>query len=145
MKTQNKTIPISKAQESLDQALSLSPADRANYKAVEFAGEGAGSFSLGSRLVLANMAAEMGAKNGYFAPDEKVLDFLAEHARDSFEPVFSDPDARYECVLDYDLTLLEPQVACPHTVIMSGLFLKFLGLAFIKRSSALAQMVGLRI
>jgi homoaconitate hydratase family protein len=91
-------------------------ADRANYKAVEFAGEGAGSFSLGSRLVLANMAAEMGAKNGYFAPDEIVLDFLAEHARDSFEPVFSDPDARYECVLDYDLTLLEPQVACPHTV-----------------------------
>jgi homoaconitate hydratase family protein len=91
-------------------------ADRANYKAVEFAGEGASSFSLGSRIVLANMAAEMGAKNGYFAPDDKVLEFLTGRAQDDFEPVFSDPDARYECVLDYDLNLLEPQIACPHSV-----------------------------
>lgn len=91
-------------------------ADRANYKAVEFAGEGAGHFSLGSRLVLANMAAEMGVKNGYFAPDGKVFEFLSTCARSEFEPVFSDPDASYEHVLEYDLSSLDPQVACPHTV-----------------------------
>jgi homoaconitate hydratase family protein len=91
-------------------------ADRANYMAVEFAGDGASHFSLGSRLVMANMAAEMGAKNGYFAPDGEVLEFLNTHARDNYEPVVSDPDAAYEDVLEYDLSLLEPQVACPHTV-----------------------------
>lgn len=91
-------------------------ADRANYMAVEFAGDGASHFSLGSRLVLANMAAEMGAKNGYFAPEREVLAFLKSRARDTFEPVCSDPDAEYEDVLEYDLSLLEPQVACPHSV-----------------------------
>jgi homoaconitate hydratase family protein len=91
-------------------------ADRANYKAVEFAGEGANHFSLGSRLVLTNMAAELGAKNGYFAPNAEVLEFLSTHARSDFESVFSDPDADYEYVLEYDLSLMEPQVACPHTV-----------------------------
>ncbi len=91
-------------------------ADRANYEAVEFAGPAAPSFSLASRMVLCNMAAEMGAKNGYFAPDEKTFEWLKARARGPFEAVGSDPDARYEAVLAYDLSTLEPQIACPHTV-----------------------------
>ena len=91
-------------------------ADRANYKAVEFTGGGAEGLSLASRLVLANMAAEMGAKNGYFPPDEKVFDFLKNRAKASYQPVYSDPDADYEDILEYDFTAIEPQVACPHTV-----------------------------
>lgn len=91
-------------------------ADRANYKAVEFAGQAAQDFSLASRLVMANMAAEMGAKNGYFVPDEKALTWLEERAQSEFEVVVSDSDANYEAVLDYDISAIEPQVACPHTV-----------------------------
>jgi homoaconitate hydratase family protein len=91
-------------------------ADRANYKAVEFTGEAVKKFSLASRLVLANMAAEMGAKNGYFEPDEETLLWLKGRAKDKFKVISSDPDARYEAVLDYNLSSLEPQVACPHTV-----------------------------
>ncbi len=91
-------------------------ADRANYKAVEFTGETVKKFSLASRLVLANMAAEMGAKNGYFEPDEKTLLWLKGRAKDKFKVISSDPDARYEAVLDYNISSLEPQVACPHTV-----------------------------
>ena len=91
-------------------------ADRANYKAVEFTGGGAKGLSLASRLVLTNMAAEMGAKNGYFPPDEKVFDFLKNRAKASYQPVYSDPDADYEDILEYDFTAIEPQVACPHTV-----------------------------
>jgi len=91
-------------------------ADRANYKAIEFSGEAAGDFSIASRLVLSNMAAEMGAKNGYFLPDEKALEFLKGIARDEFRPVFSDQDARYEDELKYDISSIEPQVACPHAV-----------------------------
>ncbi|NTV80561.1 MAG: 3-isopropylmalate dehydratase large subunit, partial [Candidatus Aminicenantes bacterium] len=91
-------------------------AEMANYKAVEFAGPAAGDFSVGSRLTLANMSAEMGAKNGYFAPDDKAFKWLEGRARGPFVAVSSDPDACYESVLTCDLGALEPQVACPHTV-----------------------------
>ena len=91
-------------------------AEMANYKAVEFAGPAAGDFSVGSRLTMANMSAEMGAKNGYFVPDEKTLAWLKGRAREPFQAVVSDPDARFESVLGYDLSALEPQLACPHTV-----------------------------
>ena len=91
-------------------------ADFANYMAVEFAGPAAARFSLSERLVFANMAAEMGAKNGYFAPDEKTLAYLKGRARMEFTPVCSDADADFAGVLRYDLSALEPQVACPHTV-----------------------------
>ena len=91
-------------------------AEMANYMAVEFAGPAAGDFSVGARLTLANMSAEMGAKNGYFAPDAKALKWLEGRARGPFEVLVSDPDARYESVLAYDLGRLEPQVAVPHSV-----------------------------
>jgi len=91
-------------------------ADFANYMAVEFAGPAAAHLSLASRLVLSNMAAEMGAKNGHFAPDEETLAYLEGRARMDFTPVFSDEDAAFARVLCYDLSDLEPQVACPHTV-----------------------------
>jgi homoaconitase/3-isopropylmalate dehydratase large subunit len=90
--------------------------DRAGYRAVEFAGKAANDLSLASRIVLANMSAEMGAKNGYFFPDEKVKTFLEDTAKGQFQAVFSDPDASYEAVLHCDISALEPQVACPHTV-----------------------------
>ena len=91
-------------------------ADRANYKAVEFAGPAARDLSLASRLVMANMAAEMGAKNGYFFPDEKTLIWLKDKARGDFDVMVSDPDAAYEAILTYDISSIVPQVACPHTV-----------------------------
>jgi homoaconitate hydratase family protein len=91
-------------------------ADFANYQAVEFGGPAAERFSPASRLVMANMAAEMGAKNGYFAPNQAVLDDLGDRARDAFTPVCSDEDAPYAEVLSYDLSALDPQLACPHTV-----------------------------
>ena len=91
-------------------------ADRANYEAVEFAGPAAGEFSLSSRMTLANMAAEMGAKNGYFEPDALTVAWLKARTFREFEVVVSDPGAAYEAVLPFDLSTLEPQVACPHTV-----------------------------
>jgi homoaconitate hydratase family protein len=91
-------------------------ADRANYEAIEFGGPAAGDFSLASRMVLANMAAEMGAKNGYFEPDEETLEWVKARARADYEVVRSDKEAKYEEILKYDLSAIEPQIACPHTV-----------------------------
>ena len=91
-------------------------ADGALYKSVEFVGETVENMTLASRMVLTNMAVEMGAKNGFIAPDQKTLDFLSNRARSTFEVVLPDADARYDDVLEYDVSQLEPQVACPHTV-----------------------------
>jgi len=91
-------------------------ADRANYRSVEFWGKTAKEMSLSSRLVLANMAAEMGAKNAFFAPDNKTEQWLSGRARSDFQPIIPDPEADYEDILRYDISQLDPQVACPHRV-----------------------------
>ncbi|MEA2006232.1 MAG: 3-isopropylmalate dehydratase large subunit [Acidobacteriota bacterium] len=91
-------------------------ADRANYKAVEFSGEAAKNMSIASRVVLCNMAAEMGAKNAYFAPDDATISWLKNRDKDEFELICSDDDAKYEMVLHFNISTLEPQVAFPHTV-----------------------------
>ncbi|MDD5220045.1 MAG: 3-isopropylmalate dehydratase large subunit [Candidatus Bipolaricaulis sp.] len=91
-------------------------ADGALYKSVEYAGEAIEAMSVSSRLVLSNMAIEMGAKNGYCAPDKKTFAFLESRARATYAPVYPDPDAVYEKLLTYDASKLGPQVAKPHTV-----------------------------
>jgi 3-isopropylmalate/(R)-2-methylmalate dehydratase large subunit len=91
-------------------------ADAAIYKAIEFRGRAVSSMSLGGRMTLCNMAAEMGAKVAYMAPDRKVFDWLASRTESKYDVVVSDPDARYEATHEFDVTGLEPQVACPHTV-----------------------------
>lgn len=91
-------------------------ADRANYKAIEFTGPAASKFSASSRFVLCNMGAEMGAKNSYFPPDPAILDHLRTLTQEDIDPVYSDEDASFEAVLSYDLSQIEPQVACPHAV-----------------------------
>ncbi len=91
-------------------------ADMADYKAVEFAGETARAFSLASRFVLANMSAEMGAKNGYFEADEKTLEWLEGRAAADFAAVRSDADAEFASVIRHDVSVLAPQISCPHAV-----------------------------
>ncbi|NIS17478.1 MAG: 3-isopropylmalate dehydratase large subunit, partial [candidate division Zixibacteria bacterium] len=45
-----------------------------------------------------------------------MLDFVSSRARQKFEPVYPDDDAKYEQELEFNLDKLSPQVACPHTV-----------------------------
>jgi len=91
-------------------------ADGALYKSVEYTGKAVRKMSLSSRMVLCNMAVEMGAKNGYCAPDEKTEDFLKKRAEAKYAAVFPDEDAVYERVFEFDASALEPQVSRPHTV-----------------------------
>jgi homoaconitase/3-isopropylmalate dehydratase large subunit len=72
--------------------------------------------SVGSRQVLCNMAAEMGAKNAYIAPDETTRAWLAVRSGQPYNEVHPDPDASYVQVLHYDVGDLIPQVAKPHRV-----------------------------
>jgi 3-isopropylmalate/(R)-2-methylmalate dehydratase large subunit len=91
-------------------------ADGADYRSVEFAGETIRAMSIASRMVLTNMAAEMGAKNGVVEPDEKTRAWLQGRVEHDYEEIHADPDASYERVVEVDASALSPQVARPHTV-----------------------------
>jgi len=58
---------------------------------VEFAGSTIAAMSVGGRLVLCNMAAEMGAKNAYVAPDETTRAWLAARSQAPYQAVLPDP------------------------------------------------------
>jgi len=77
-------------------------ADGADYRAVEFDGSAIRRMSVASRMVLANLSMEMGAKVA-FTPVEETG---------------PDADARYERVMRIDVgrEVPEPQIACPHAV-----------------------------
>jgi 3-isopropylmalate/(R)-2-methylmalate dehydratase large subunit len=91
-------------------------ADGAIYKGLEFGGSTIEEMSIEGRMVLSNMAVEMGAKAGIIEPDQKTLDYVRARTDKQVKPVKSDPDATYERVVDVDASNLEPQVAVPHSV-----------------------------
>lgn len=87
----------------------------ATYKAVEFAGETIGQLSLDERFTITNMTIEFGAKVGFMNPDKKALDFFKK-IRKRVKPVFPDRNARYERIVEFDISKLAPQIARPHAV-----------------------------
>ncbi|MGE5486539.1 MAG: 3-isopropylmalate dehydratase large subunit [bacterium] len=95
-------------------------ADGADYRAVEFDGPAVRAMSVASRMVLANLSMEMGAKVAFTPVDDTLAAWLHDAGRDitpgpEYEP---DPGARYERVLSINLAedVPEPQIACPHSV-----------------------------
>lgn len=91
-------------------------ANGANYKVMEFAGEGAHNLSINDRFVLCNLAVEAGAKTGIVEPDEKVVEYVTNRGRKAENLFVSDPDAKFEKVYDYDLSKIEPVIARPDFV-----------------------------
>ena len=80
----------------------------ATYQAVEFTGEALHSLSLASRMTVANMAAEMGAKTG-------LVDMTGLQLWYDFDPIFPDEDAQYSQVIQMDVSALTTQVSVPHS------------------------------
>ncbi len=90
--------------------------DGATYKALEFHGETVESMDMDSRLTMANMVVECGAKVGLFESDDVTRRFLAERGREKFfREIKPDEDAEYEKELHFDADI-EPMVAKPHNV-----------------------------
>jgi len=91
-------------------------ADGANYKSCEFYGERIENMSIDGRMCISNQAMEMGAKVAIIPPDKKTVDYIASKANVKFDVVYSDKDAEYEKIYSFDITDIEPQIACPDKV-----------------------------
>lgn len=91
-------------------------ADGANYKVMEFYGDGLESMSVNQRLVLANLAVEAGAKTALMEADEKVLEYVKEQGRQPKAVFKSDDDAIFLKEYSYDLSKIVPVVARPHRI-----------------------------
>ncbi len=91
-------------------------ANGANYKCMEFAGDGAHNLSVNDRFVLCNLAVEAGAKTGIVEPDDKVKEYVESRGRKAENMFVSDPDAKFLKVYEYDLDKIEPVVARPDFV-----------------------------
>lgn len=82
------------------------------YRTMEFAGPVICALSVDQRMTMCNMAVEAGAKNAVMAVDGATIQYLSELGI-AAEPLDSDPDATYFRVYSFDVTYMEPQVACP--------------------------------
>ena len=90
-------------------------ADGGQYKSLEFTGPAAHEMSMMARFTVANMALEAGAKCGLFEVDEKTAAYY-DIPLEQIDWVKVDEDAKYEKVLTYDVSRLEPQLSCPQGV-----------------------------
>ncbi len=96
-------------------------------KFVEFFGEGAAALNATDRATIANMAPEYGATMGFFATDDKTLEYFANTGRTdeqietirnyyTAQEMFGIPqegEIDYTTVIDLDLATVQPAVAGP--------------------------------
>jgi 3-isopropylmalate/(R)-2-methylmalate dehydratase large subunit len=105
--------------------------DGALYKIMEFSGPVIKNLAMDDRFAMCNMAIEAGARTGIIEPDEitfKYIKSVMRHAscvmrqrhttqdtrQTTHDLYHSDSDAYYEKIYEWDVSDLEPQVACPH-------------------------------
>jgi 3-isopropylmalate/(R)-2-methylmalate dehydratase large subunit len=89
---------------------------------VEYAGDVIRSLPMSGRMTICNMSIEAGARAGMIAPDDTTFAFLEgrpaaprgadwERSLDRWRSLPSDPDARYDRVVELDVEELAPQVS----------------------------------
>lgn len=100
--------------------------DGALYSSMEFAGSAIDKLDMDGRFSMSNMAIEAGARAGIIEPDEKTWEYVSVALKNERSKVtvaslkarakkfVADKDARYSKVYEWNISALEPQVACPH-------------------------------
>jgi aconitate hydratase len=83
---------------------------------VEYGGDGVATLSVPERATITNMGAELGVTTSVFPSDRVTRAFLKAQGReDKWVKLAADPSAKYDRVIDIDLSALEPMVAQPHS------------------------------
>jgi 3-isopropylmalate/(R)-2-methylmalate dehydratase large subunit len=91
-------------------------AEGANYKALEYHGDGVAAMGIDDRMTLANHAAELGAKAAILEADEKTRVWLRAHGAREPQPVAADAGAVYAQRIEIDAAALAPQIARKHRI-----------------------------
>ena len=91
-------------------------ADGATYRALEFTGSAVKNMSVASRMTIANMAIEAGAKCALFTPDEKTAEYCEIELNEFQKSLVGDEDAKYLKTVTYRAEDLVPVMACPSQV-----------------------------
>ena len=91
-------------------------ADGATYRALEFSGSTIENMSVASRMTMANMAIEAGAKCALFTPDEKTAEYCEIELNDYQKSLVGDEDAVYMKTMTYKAEDFVPVMACPSQV-----------------------------
>ena len=90
--------------------------------AIEFAGSAIRGLSMEGRMTICNMAIEAGARAGMVAVDDTTIEYVRgrplapkgeqwEQAVDYWRTLVSDPDARFDRVVEIDAADIRPQVS----------------------------------
>jgi aconitate hydratase len=85
-------------------------------KIMEYGGPGVETLSVPERATITNMGAELGATTSVFPSDGITKAFLKAQGREAaWSEMKADSDARYDEVVEVDLSSLEPMAAQPHS------------------------------
>jgi 3-isopropylmalate/(R)-2-methylmalate dehydratase large subunit len=88
---------------------------------VEYTGPVIEALSVEARMTLCNLTVEAGARGAMIAPDEKTIEYVLHRAHDlkgelkeqalaAWKELYSDEDAEFDRVVEFDATNLEPYV-----------------------------------
>ena len=91
-------------------------ADGATYKALEFSGSTVENMTVASRMSMANMSIEAGAKCALFTPDEKTAEYCEIELTDAERSLVGDADAVYCREIHYKAEDFVRVLACPSQV-----------------------------
>lgn len=84
----------------------------ADYMSIEYHGDGVKTLSISDRMVLSNLASEMGAKNAVFPADEVLKSWL----NSDVTGIWADEGASYTKEININLNEIFPVVSAPHNV-----------------------------
>lgn len=100
------------------------------FLAIEYAGPLIEAMSMNERMVLCNMATELGCETGVVAPDSITFDYLVAAGNPVLDETearatTSDADAVYKAVHQLNGEDMQPQIAAPHSPDNSDAALNF--------------------
>lgn len=85
-------------------------------KVFEYRGPGVKTLSVPERGTITNMGAELGATTSIFPSDERTLEFLKAQGREEdYIDLKADEGATYSETITIDLSVLQPNIALPHS------------------------------
>jgi 3-isopropylmalate/(R)-2-methylmalate dehydratase large subunit len=101
-------------------------------RVIEYGGSAVRAMAMEARMVLCNMAAELGCDTGIIEPDDATLAHIRAHGGDVADDALawrSDPDAAYLARHAFDADSLPPQIAAPHSPANSAPVGEYTGVA----------------